>query len=138
MDKSLACIRCSQCEMVCPVALKPQFLHAAINAQTWDRVDELQIEACLICNACTTACPSQINLRNQFLDAQTTLKDLKAKQEASSRAKIRFEAREARLIRKKELQTAQRIAKLKEVALDEKKAAIKAALARAKWKYEDA
>lgn len=123
------CIRCGQCEIVCPVNLKPQFLHASSNNSDWDTVQVLNIDACLFCHACTVACPSQIPLRDQFINAAEQVKVHHEKRQASLQAKKRFEAREARLLSKKEL---------KQKPLDEKQAAIQAALARAQWKYEDA
>lgn len=123
------CIRCSQCETVCPVDLKPQFLHASIHAKDWDKLDFLKLDACLFCQACTTACPSEIPLRDQFLEAQQQLSAVKKQRQNSLQSKQRFEAHEARLTRKKQLQ---------KIKIEDKQSAIQAALARAQWKYEDA
>jgi electron transport complex protein RnfC len=132
------CIKCGDCQVVCPVDLKPQFLHAAINAENWVQIESLNLEACLFCNACTAACPSEIKLNEQFKRASLELKQFKAKQQKSIQSKIRFEARDARLARKTRLQDAIRVEKLQKASIEDKQAAIAAALARANRKYQDA
>jgi electron transport complex protein RnfC len=111
------CIRCGHCAVVCPVDLQPQFLHATINAKAWERAEHLKIDACLLCNACTAACPSQINLRDQFADAAVLVKDLAVKRLNSLASKQRFEAREARLVKNKQLQEKLRAEKLKNIGI---------------------
>lgn len=125
------CIRCTQCETVCPVDLQPQFLHASIEAKAWDKVQALNLDACLFCSACTMACPSEIPLRDQLIDASQQIKNLTLMRQDSLRSKQRFESRQARLARKNQLHAAQKLVKT------DPQAAIAAALARAQWKYED-
>lgn len=109
------CIRCSDCALVCPVNLQPQFLHASIHAKAWDKAEFLHIEACLLCNACTAACPSEINLREQFEAAQLLINDQRLQREKSQQAKMRFEAKQLRLEKNKILQEKLRAEKLKSI-----------------------
>lgn len=132
------CIKCGDCQVVCPVNLKPQFLHAAVNAQNWSTVEALDLDTCLLCNACTAACPSEIKLNDQFRWATHELKAHQEKQQKAALSKKRFEAKESRLARKLRLQESQRQEKLLKASLEDKKAAIAAALARVQGKYQDA
>lgn len=135
---SKPCIRCGDCEVVCPVLLKPQLLHATINAQQWDKVEQLNLDACLFCNACTAACPSEIQLNTQFQTADITIKQLKEQARKSKIAQTRFEAKSTRVLRKENLQATLRAEKLLKASVQDKQAAIAAALERANRKYEDA
>lgn len=132
------CIRCGLCETVCPVGLQPQFLHAASAAEDWSRVERLNLDSCLFCQACTAACPSQIPLQTQFIEANKEIQALRLKEVNHLQNRLRFEAKEARKLRVQQLQEEARLAKLKVLAKDEKQAAIEAALARVQWKFEDA
>jgi Na+-translocating ferredoxin:NAD+ oxidoreductase subunit C len=111
------CIRCGHCAVVCPVDLQPQFLHASINAKAWERTEDLKLDACLFCHACTAACPSQINLREQFTEAALVVQELATQRLKSQAAKRRFEAREARLLKNKQLQEKLRAEKLKNLGI---------------------
>lgn len=135
---SKPCIRCGDCQVVCPVQLNPQFLHESIHAEQWERTQALNLNACLFCNACSAACPSEIKLNTQFRLADQHIKSMNEKKLKSLEAKQRFEAKASRIQRKKRLQEAQRIEKLAKATQEDKQAAIAAALARVQRKFQDA
>ncbi|MGB0495379.1 MAG: electron transport complex subunit RsxC [Kangiellaceae bacterium] len=141
------CIRCGECESVCPIKLIPQQLYWFSKTEQWKSIEELSINACIECGACDYVCPSNIPLVNYFQFAKSELKYLSTKEQASELAKIRFDNREKRLLRIKEerrlkrekvAQDRKQAAENKANDPDGKKAAILAALNRVKKNQEKA
>jgi electron transport complex protein RnfC len=118
------------------VDLQPQLLHAHIHAKAWEKVEALNLDACLFCHACTAVCPSAIPLNDEFRAGAAAVEAQKQQREEAKVAQSRFEARERRLQRKQALQEAQREEKLKIQSMEAKQAAIQAALERAQRKFE--
>jgi electron transport complex protein RnfC len=138
-----ACIRCGECENVCPVNLLPQNLYWYARHDQWQQLDEYNLMDCIECGACAYVCPSEIPLVHYFRYGKSNLRLQARKKAKSDRAKARFEAKEARLAREK----AERALKHQKAAEarrksaqdaaqdpDGKKAAIQAALERVKAK----
>ena len=142
-----ACIRCGDCATVCPVQLLPQQLHWYAGDHDHDALRDHGLMACIECGACAVVCPSRIPLVRQFRDAKAELFAADLEQNRARRARARFEAREARLQRKREQQEAQRAAKreaarnapqaAENTRQDPRKAAIAAALERRRRKQSD-
>ncbi|MET0378507.1 MAG: electron transport complex subunit RsxC [Spongiibacteraceae bacterium] len=146
-----ACIRCGYCSEVCPAALLPQQLYAHARAG-----NDLQLHAhhlfdCIECGACDFICPSHIPLAQQFRDAKHELRVLAFEQLQAPIAKQRFIAHQARTARQQQERELSRQQRLRNTAglepeavpqpdtstpaaEDNKKAAIQAAIARAKAK----
>lgn len=141
-----ACIRCGRCADACPMRLLPQQMYWHARARDMDKVQEYNLFDCIECGCCAHVCPSHIPLVQYYRFAKTTIGEQEAEKRKSERARQRHEARQAR----QERQEQERKAKMRkkgEVSPDSpsategqesdpKKAAIEAALQRAKEKKE--
>ncbi len=144
--KHQECIRCGECEAVCPMDLVPQQLYWFAKSEQWEALQDQQLFSCIDCAACSYVCPSKIPLVNYYQFAKSEIKDLKAKQIKSELAKTRFDNREKRLARlkmereqkrKKAAEARKLAAANKDNDPDGKKSAIAAALQRVKDKKEN-
>ena len=93
----LPCIRCGECAAVCPIQLQPQaiFWHACADNEEQLRVHGLT--DCIECGCCDLVCPSHIPLTADFRKAKARIRELADEKARAERARIRFEARGARL-----------------------------------------
>lgn len=147
---TMPCIRCGNCASACPVDLLPQQLFWYARAKDFDKVQDFHLFDCIECGCCDYVCPSQIPLVHYFRYAKTEIWAQQKEKEAADIARKRHEFREARLAREK--REKQERHKKKRAALDAKKgtsqsdsanaasnakkAAIQAAIDRAKAKRE--
>ncbi|MDH2997414.1 electron transport complex subunit RsxC [Pasteurellaceae bacterium LFhippo2] len=132
------CIRCSSCSDACPVGLLPQQLYWFARVEDHDKSKEYHLDACIECGVCAYVCPSYIPLIQYFRQEKAKIEEVDEKARKAEEAKIRFEAREARLNKEKEARTA-RIQQAAEKRREEVSASggedpVKAALARLKAK----
>ena len=100
------CIRCSSCSDACPVGLLPQQLYWFARAEDHDKSKEYHLSACIECGVCAYVCPSYIPLIQYFRQEKAKIAEIQEKERKAEEAKIRFEAREARLQKEKEARTA--------------------------------
>ena len=144
--QAMPCIRCARCADACPVNLQPQELYWFAKSDNFEKAREYKLFDCIECGACSYVCPSNIPLVQYYRYAKSEIiADDKAK-EAANLARERNEARLARIEREK-LERAQKHAERAKATKaepaktdtpassaneDAKKAAIAAALARAK------
>ena len=132
------CIRCSSCSDACPVGLLPQQLYWFARAEDHDKSKEYHLDACIECGVCAYVCPSYIPLIQYFRQEKAKIQEVDQKAKQAEEAKIRFEAREARLNKEKEARTAriQQAAEKRreEVANSQGEDPVKAALERLKAK----
>jgi electron transport complex protein RnfC len=56
------CIKCGDCNDVCPVGILPQNIMDAELRSVNDRIVDLQTDLCVECGLCTFVCPSKINV----------------------------------------------------------------------------
>jgi electron transport complex protein RnfC len=56
------CIKCGDCNDVCPVGILPQNIMDAELRSVNDRIIELNTNECVECGLCTYVCPSKINV----------------------------------------------------------------------------
>ncbi|WGE31172.1 electron transport complex subunit RsxC [Actinobacillus genomosp. 2] len=133
-----SCIRCSSCSDACPVSLLPQQLYWFARSDDHDKSKEYHLDACIECGVCAYVCPSYIPLIQYFRQEKAKIAEIEEKAKKAEEAKIRFEAREARLQKEKEARTA-RIAQAadkrrEEIANSAGEDPVAAALARIKAK----
>ncbi|MGY3858747.1 electron transport complex subunit RsxC [Aeromonas intestinalis] len=137
-----ACIRCSACADACPANLLPQELYWYSRVKEYDKAEGLNLFDCIECGACAWVCPSEIPLVQYYKIAKDDIRETRAEAEKAERAKLRFEAKQARFEREK----AAREARHAEAAAQRRQAMTKAggddpvaaALARLKAKQEAA
>ena len=89
------CIRCGDCEVVCPKDLQPQYLFW--QRSSTDAMVELDLDACIECRLCDRVCPSAIPLTQYFQAAKQTLRNAEADKREADLAKQRYLKRESRI-----------------------------------------
>ena len=123
------CIRCSACADACPADLLPQQLYWFSKGQQHDKAASYNLSDCIECGACAWVCPSNIPLIQYFRQEKAEIREIELEAKRTAEAKVRFEARQARLDRDK----AARQERHKSAAVQpssQDNSAIKAALAR--------
>ncbi|AWW34246.1 electron transport complex subunit RsxC [Mannheimia varigena] len=101
-----SCIRCSSCSDACPVGLLPQQLYWFARAEDHNKSKEYNLDACIECGVCAYVCPSYIPLIQYFRQEKAKINEIEEKARKAEEAKIRFEAREARLQKERDARTA--------------------------------
>ena len=137
-----ACIRCGECARVCPALLLPQQIYWYARARDFDKAQDHNLFDCIECGCCAYVCPSNLPLVQYYRFAKTEIWAQEREKKAADRARERHEFRLFRQEREKEERAARHKAKAKAVKKggneDAKKAAIQAAMDRAKAKREAA
>ncbi|MDD5392358.1 MAG: electron transport complex subunit RsxC [Thiothrix sp.] len=138
----MPCIRCGRCAESCPANLLPQQLYWHARAREFDKTEHYHLFDCIECGCCAYVCPSHIPLVDYYRFAKAEIRTQRATHAQAEHARNRHEFRLQRLERAKQ-EKAEKLAKHREQAAktgadDAKKAAIQAALARAKAKKAQA
>ncbi|OTA14678.1 electron transport complex subunit RsxC [Xenorhabdus vietnamensis] len=132
-----ACIRCGLCVEACPAGLLPQQLYWFSRGQEHEKAKNHNLFDCIECGACAYVCPSNIPLVQYYRQEKAEIRALDAETRRSVEAKIRFEAKQARMEREKLAREERH--KKSIVQVDSKdQNAIQAALARVKEKQTTA
>jgi electron transport complex protein RnfC len=134
--RELPCIRCGDCAAVCPVQLLPQQLHWHARADNESRLREFGLIDCIECGCCDLVCPSHIPLTANFRVAKGRIRELADEKARAERARRRFEARNDRLERERQVRDAE-LARQKAAAKRAGPAAIAEILKRKQRSEED-
>ena len=136
-EEEKGCIRCSACADACPADLLPQQLYWFSKGQQHDKSTSHNLADCIECGACAWVCPSNIPLVQYFRQEKAEIYAIAQEEKRAAEAKVRFEARQARLERDK----AARLERHKQAAVQpaaKDQDAINAALARVREKQRNA
>jgi len=68
------CIACGFCAEVCPVWILPSIIHRQVYADDLDAVEKSRPDLCIGCGLCSYVCTSKIDLRQEILDINETLR----------------------------------------------------------------
>lgn len=126
-----ACIRCTQCADTCPAGLLPQQLYWFSRGKEYDKARNYNLFDCIECGACAYVCPSNIPLVKYYRQAKAEIHEQDEQVQLAQIAKIRFEAKQARLEREKATRI-NRHKKAKTQVIPENDLAIQSALKRVK------
>ncbi|OBW95085.1 electron transport complex subunit RsxC [Gallibacterium salpingitidis] len=96
------CIRCSACSDHCPLKLMPQQLYWFARSEDHKKSQEYNLKDCIECGVCAYVCPSNIPLIQYFRQEKAKIAELDLKAKLAEEAKLRFEAKQARLEREKQ------------------------------------
>ncbi|PHM28698.1 electron transport complex subunit RsxC [Xenorhabdus budapestensis] len=132
-----ACIRCGLCVEACPAGLLPQQLYWFSRGQEHEKAKNHNLFDCIECGACAYVCPSNIALVQYYRQEKAEIRAIDAEARRSTEAKLRFEAKQARLEREK-LAREERHKKAIVQIDNQDKSAVQAALARVKEKQSNA
>ncbi|CAC9446719.1 Electron transport complex protein RnfC [uncultured Gammaproteobacteria bacterium] len=133
------CIRCGQCNQVCPVGLLPQQLYWYAKSENTDKAMDYNLDSCIECRCCDVVCPSHIPLTQYFSFAKALHRQKTQGQQKVDIARERFEFREYRLERNKTERTkmmARKKEELKQKMANDKTQKSKIAQAMARVKQE--
>nr|WP_113867256.1 electron transport complex subunit RsxC [Brenneria salicis]NMN91662.1 electron transport complex protein RnfC [Brenneria salicis ATCC 15712 = DSM 30166]RBP61425.1 electron transport complex protein RnfC [Brenneria salicis ATCC 15712 = DSM 30166]RLM30356.1 electron transport complex subunit RsxC [Brenneria salicis ATCC 15712 = DSM 30166] len=96
-----SCIRCSQCADACPAGLLPQQLYWFSRGQEHEKARDHHLFDCIECGACAYVCPSNIPLVQYYRQEKAEIRAIDEETQRAAQAKLRFEAKQARLEREK-------------------------------------
>jgi electron transport complex protein RnfC len=134
---AMPCIRCGNCEQVCPIILLPQQLYWYAKAKDFDKVEDHNIFDCIECGCCSYVCPSNIPLVHYYRYAKAEIRARRQEKEKAEQARKRHEFKTFRIERdKRERQEKHKkaAAKINQGDADHKKAVINDAVERVRAK----
>jgi electron transport complex protein RnfC len=155
LPRAMPCIRCTRCADACPADLQPQELFWFAKSRNFEKAQEYKLFDCIECGCCSYVCPSHIPLVQFYRFAKSEISAQEKGRKSADMARERHEFREFRQEREKQEKAAKHAAKAAEMAakaaeatagggepaagVDDaaaaaKKAAIQAAIERAKAK----
>lgn len=132
-----ACIRCGLCVEACPAGLLPQQLYWFSRGQEHEKAKKHNLFDCIECGACAYVCPSNIPLVQYYRQEKAEIRSIDSETRRSAEAKVRFEAKQARMEREK-LAREERHKKAAVQIDSNDKNTVQAALSRMKEKHANA
>ena len=106
----MPCIRCGACALACPHELQPFELYWFSRAKNFDKAQAYNLFECIECGCCSYVCPSHIPLVQYFRFAKDEIRTREREKAQAAAAKARFEFRNERSEREK-AEKAERLAK---------------------------
>ncbi|AKJ42242.1 electron transport complex subunit RsxC [Pragia fontium] len=97
-----SCIRCTQCADTCPAGLLPQQLYWFSRGKEHEKARNYNLFDCIECGACAYVCPSNIPLVQYYRQEKAEIREQDEQAELARIAKIRFDAKQARMEREKQ------------------------------------
>ena len=98
---AMPCIRCTRCADACPVNLQPQELYWFAKSDNLEKARDYHLFDCIECGCCTYVCPSNIPLVQYYRYAKSEIIAADKAHEAADLARERNEFRLARIEREK-------------------------------------
>jgi electron transport complex protein RnfC len=97
----MPCIRCARCADACPVNLQPQELYWFAKSDNFEKARDYSLFDCIECGCCSYVCPSNIPLVQYYRYAKSEIIAADKAKEAADLARERNEFRLARIEREK-------------------------------------
>ena len=97
----MPCIRCGKCAEACPADLQPQELYWFSRAKNFGKTQEYGLFDCIECGCCSYVCPSHIPLVQYYRFAKSEIWAREKEKQQADIARERFEFRTFRLEREK-------------------------------------
>jgi len=91
------CIRCGDCNDVCPIGLMPNLLASHCKQEKFDRAEDYQLFDCIECGACSYVCPSHIPLVHYFRFGKGQVAQIRREKAFAEASRLRSEARDNRI-----------------------------------------
>ncbi len=83
------CIGCGYCEEVCPVGIMPHWLHKLAYQDSLEEIERNGAHRCVGCGLCSYVCPSKLDLRQEILAANETIRrDLRATESSETEEEV--------------------------------------------------
>ncbi|MGX7200307.1 electron transport complex subunit RsxC [Enterococcus nangangensis] len=79
------CIRCNRCVVECPMGLMPLLLDHYYRKGDFQRLAQLQVEACINCGVCTYTCPAKRDLASNITKAKGIVAQLRKEAESDGK-----------------------------------------------------
>lgn len=98
---AMPCIRCARCADACPVNLQPQELYWFAKSDNFEKARDYNLFDCIECGCCTYVCPSNIPLVQYYRYAKSEIIAADIAKEAADLARERNDFRLARIEREK-------------------------------------
>ena len=84
LPKTTACIRCGACTNVCPFGLAPADILLAYKKKDTDRLEELNVDNCMLCGSCAFNCPANRPLVQTNSLSKQMLKEKRMKEKSNN------------------------------------------------------
>lgn len=91
------CIRCGDCNDVCPAGLMPNLLANHCKEDQFERAENYQLFDCIECGACSYVCPSHIPLVHYFRYGKGQVAQIQREKAFAEESRMRSEKRDVRL-----------------------------------------
>ncbi len=121
---AMPCIRCVRCADVCPVNLQPQELYWFAKSSNLEKARDYNLFDCIECGCCSYACPSNIPLVQYYRYAKSEIIAQDRAKEAADLARERNEFRLMRIDREKQERAQKHAQKALGAATEQPKAAV--------------